>query len=76
MSDLLTRMERNRKEAEKFSDLAKSASSPFLRAYYSRIAERYLSFEEEWKPPVRRPIPNRGSSTRAASMTGRRYSLR
>jgi hypothetical protein len=73
MSDLLTRMERNRKEAEKFS-LAKSASSPFLRAYYSRIAERYPSFEEEWNPPVRPPIPNRGK-TRAASMTGPSDSL-
>jgi hypothetical protein len=48
MTDLLTRMERNRKEAETFSDLAKSAASPFLRAYYWRIAGRYLSFEEEW----------------------------
>jgi hypothetical protein len=45
MTDLLTRMERNRKEAGKFSDLAKSAASSFLRAYYWRIAERYLSFE-------------------------------
>jgi hypothetical protein len=62
MSDLLIRMEQNRKEAEKFSDLAKSASSPFLRAYYSRIAERYLSFEEKC-PPVRPPIPNRGGRT-------------
>jgi hypothetical protein len=74
MSDLLTRMERNRKEAEKSPDLAKSASSPFLRAYYSRIAERYLSFEEEWNPPVRPPIPNRGK-THAASMTGPSDSL-
>jgi hypothetical protein len=74
MSDLLTRMERNRKEAEKFSDLAKNASSPFLRAYYSRAAERYLSFEEEWNPPVRPPIQNRGP-TRAASVIGPRDSL-
>jgi hypothetical protein len=65
MSDLLTRMERNRKDAEKFYDLAKSAPSPFQRAYYSRIAERYLSFEEEWNPQVRPPIQNRGK-TRAA----------
>jgi hypothetical protein len=74
MSDLLTRMERNRREAEKFSDLAKSASSPFLQAYYSGIAERYLSFEEVWSPPVRPPIQNRGK-TRAASMTGPSDSL-
>jgi hypothetical protein len=69
MSDLLFRMEQNRKAAEKFSDLAKSASSPSLRAYYSRIAERYLSFEEGC-PAVSPPIPNRGNGTRAASMTG------
>jgi hypothetical protein len=46
-------MERNRKEAAKFSDLAKTASSPFLRGYYHRIAERYLSFEGEWRPAGR-----------------------
>ncbi len=40
-------MERNRKEAEKFSDLAKVASSPFLRAYYWNTASRYLSSEGE-----------------------------
>jgi hypothetical protein len=66
MTDLLTRMERNRKEAEKFSDLAKSAASPFLRAYHWRIAERYLSFGEEWRPPVKPPI---SVKTRATSMT-------
>jgi hypothetical protein len=38
MMDLLFRMERNRKEAAKFSELAKTAQSPFLRGYYSRIA--------------------------------------
>ena len=40
-------MEQNRKEAEKFSDLAKAASSPFLRSYYWHIALRYLSSEGE-----------------------------
>jgi hypothetical protein len=48
--DPLSRMERNRKEAAKFSDLAKSAPSAFLRDYYRRIAERYLSLEGEWRP--------------------------
>jgi hypothetical protein len=51
MMDLLSRMERNRKEAAKFSDLAKSAPSAFLRDYYRRIAERYLMLEGEWRPP-------------------------
>jgi hypothetical protein len=40
-------MDRNRKEAEKFSDLAKAASSPFVRAYYWNTALRYLSSEGE-----------------------------
>jgi hypothetical protein len=48
MTDLLFGIERNRKEAAKFSELAKTASSPFLRSYYSRIAERYL-LEGEWR---------------------------
>jgi hypothetical protein len=43
MMDLTFRMDRNRKEAAKYSDLAKNASSPFLQGYYWRIAERYLS---------------------------------
>jgi hypothetical protein len=37
------RAEQNRKEAAKFSDLAKTAFSPFLQGYCWRIAERYLS---------------------------------
>jgi hypothetical protein len=47
------RAERNRQEAAKFSDLAKSAPSPFLRDYYRRIAERYVLLEGEWTPPAR-----------------------
>jgi hypothetical protein len=58
MTDLLSRAERNRNEAAKFSDLAKSASSPFLRDYYLRIAERYLSLEDEWRPPGRQGNSN------------------
>jgi hypothetical protein len=50
MMDLSFRMERNRKEAAKFSDLAKTASSPFLQGYYWRIAERYLLLEDELRP--------------------------
>ena len=44
------RAERNRQEAAKFSDLAKTASSPFLQGYYWRLAERYLSLEDELRP--------------------------
>jgi hypothetical protein len=31
-----------RKVATEYSDLAKNATSPFLRGYYQRIAEDYL----------------------------------
>jgi hypothetical protein len=43
----LSRAEQNREEAAKFSELAKTASSPFLRAYYWHTALRYLSSEGE-----------------------------
>jgi hypothetical protein len=58
MTDQLTRAERNRKEVGKFSDLAKTASSSFLRGYYFRIAERYLLLEGEWTPPGRQGKSN------------------
>ena len=45
MPDPLSRAERIRKEAAKFSCLAESASSSFLRDYYWRLAERYLALE-------------------------------
>jgi hypothetical protein len=34
---------RELKAAEDFFDLAKNATSPFMRAHYQRVAERYLS---------------------------------
>jgi hypothetical protein len=42
MPELLSAAEWFRKEAAKFSDLAKNASNPFVRDYYQRIAQRYL----------------------------------
>jgi hypothetical protein len=54
MTSPLSRAERNRQEAARFFDLAKSASSPFLRGYYWRLAERYLLLEGEWRPPGKR----------------------
>ena len=53
MSDPLSRTEQIQKEAAKFSSLAESASSPFLREYYLRLAERYLALEGDWKPSGR-----------------------
>jgi hypothetical protein len=62
MPDPLSRAERIRKEAAKFSSLAESASSPFLRDYYWRLAERYLALEGKWEPLGRqgRSISRRG----------------
>ena len=37
------------KAAEDFFELAKNAISPFLQAYYRRVAERYLSSQGELK---------------------------
>ena len=48
--------------AAKFSGLAASASSSFLRDYYWRLAERYLALEGDWESPGRqgRSISRRG----------------
>jgi hypothetical protein len=43
-------VERELKAAEEFFELAKKAGSPFMRAYYRRVAERYLSSQGELKP--------------------------
>jgi hypothetical protein len=51
MMDAMTRADLYSKESTKYFNLAKSASSPFLRDYYRRIAERYLSSDDELRPP-------------------------
>ena len=51
MIDPSSTLGRELKAAEDFFELAKSASSPFMRAYYHRVAERYLSSEGELKSP-------------------------
>ena len=50
MIDPSSKLGRELKAAEDFFELAKNASSPFLRAYYRRVAERYLSSQGELKP--------------------------
>jgi hypothetical protein len=45
MIDPSSTLGRELKAAEDFFELAKYASSAFMRAYYRRIAERYLSSE-------------------------------
>jgi hypothetical protein len=49
--DPLGRADRHLKIAEKFFGLARSASTPFLRVYYERVAQRYLSSEGESEMP-------------------------
>jgi hypothetical protein len=51
MMDAMTRADHHLKEATKYFDEAKAACSPFLRAYYQRVAERYLSSQGELKLP-------------------------
>jgi hypothetical protein len=50
MIDPSSKVGRELKAAEDFFELAKNASSPFLQAYYRRIAERHLSSQGELKP--------------------------
>jgi hypothetical protein len=40
------------KAADKFMALSKTAETPFMRAYYERVALRYLSSEGELKADV------------------------
>jgi hypothetical protein len=49
MINPLSRVERKLKAAEDFFKLAKNARSPFMKAYYRRVAERYLSSQGELK---------------------------
>jgi hypothetical protein len=51
MMDAMTRADLYSKESTKYFNLSKSVSSPFLRDYYRRIAERYLSSDDELRPP-------------------------
>jgi hypothetical protein len=51
MMDAMTRADLYSRESTKYFNLAESASSPFLRDYYHRIAERYLSSDDELRPP-------------------------
>jgi hypothetical protein len=44
------------KVADEYSDLAKTASTPFMRAYFERVALRYRSSEGELKEGESAPI--------------------
>jgi hypothetical protein len=47
MIDASSTLARELKAAQDFFELAKNTYSPFMRAYYQRVAERYLSSEGE-----------------------------
>jgi hypothetical protein len=49
MIDPSSTLARELKAAEDFFELAKHADSPFMRAYYRRVAARYLSSHGELK---------------------------
>ncbi len=51
MIDPSSRVGRELEAAQEFFELAKTATSPFMRAYYRRVAERYLSSQGELKVP-------------------------
>jgi hypothetical protein len=67
MHDAMSSRERYRKEAAEFSDLAKGASSDFVRGNYQRIAEWYLSLAE-----VELRLAERPKATPVASASERR----
>jgi hypothetical protein len=60
MQDPLSSIDRNVKSADEFFDLAKTATSPFMRAYYQRVAVRYLSSEGELRAQERQGISTAG----------------
>ena len=51
MTDPLSRADLAAKAAEEFFDLARKATTPFMRTYYGRVALRYLLSEGELKRP-------------------------
>ncbi len=50
MIDPSSKAGREPKAAEEFFELARTANLPFMRAYYRRVAERYLSSQGKLKP--------------------------
>jgi hypothetical protein len=55
MPDRLSAAERYRSDAAKFLELAKDASSHFIRDYYNGLAKRYLKHAEDQEEMARTP---------------------
>ena len=71
MPDRLTQEDRYRKVATEASNLAKSASSDFLRRYYERLAERYLLLAEGELRLSEREITQHQMSARSPAILAR-----
>jgi hypothetical protein len=54
MIDPSTRLDRELKAADECFALSRTATSPFMRAYYQRVGERYLSSQGELRAPSER----------------------
>jgi hypothetical protein len=52
MIDPSSKAGRELKVAEEFFELARNATTPFMRAYCRRVAERYLSSQGDLKRPA------------------------
>ena len=61
MIDPSSKLGRELKAAGDFFELAKTASSQFLQAYYRRVAERYLSSNGELREAIRLDTSSRGT---------------
>jgi hypothetical protein len=51
MTDPLSRADLSLKAADEFFDLARKAPTPFMQAYYERVALGYFSSQGELKRP-------------------------
>ena len=60
MIDPSSRLDRELKAADECFALSRTATSPFMRAYYQRVGERYLSSQGELRVPSER-LDNAGS---------------
>ena len=54
MIDPSSRLDRELKAADECFALSRTATSPFMRAYYQRVGERYLSSQGELRAPSER----------------------
>jgi hypothetical protein len=60
MKDPVRRAERYHKIADEFIELASGASTPFLRAYYERVAQQYRDHANG----ELQPVEQRGAAAR------------